>query len=121
MQKQGPERYSTRSMLAKSKNTALSIFFFLPTLALLLFFLLPLLPILLPSLMILSGNLGLTYSSPTALPETPNHPCSGPHWVGQEQDTLLFRYRLAAAPKAPPPRLSSLKCQLTGVRIAGPN
>lgn len=54
---------------------------------------------------------------------TPNHPCSGPHRVAKTlQVTLLFRYRLAAAPKAPqPPRLSSLKCQLTGVRNAGPD
>ena len=54
---------------------------------------------------------------------TSNHPCSGPHRVAKTlQVTLLFRYRLAAAPKAPqPPRLSSLKCQLTGVRNAGPD
>lgn len=67
----------------------------------------------LPSLIILSGNpwTHLLIPPGNLLPKG---------WVKLLLDSLLFRYRLAAAPKAPrPPQLSPFKCQLTGVSNAG--
>lgn len=67
----------------------------------------------LPSLIILSGKPWTHLLIPPG-----NLLAAG--WVKLLLDSLLFRYRLAAAPKAPcPPRLSPCKYQLTGVSNAG--